>query len=84
MLYLSSKNPQMGNFSILRDENRLLGGWGGAAQLWVGKKLFSANQSKFTQKEISDRAHPHHRENDTSRLAVFGDSQAQIQVCLNT
>ena len=71
MLYLSSKKPQMGTFSILRDENRLLGGWGGAAQLWAGKKLCSSHPSKITHKKISDQAHPLHWENDTSRCAVF-------------
>ena len=58
-------------FSILGDQNRVPEGWGGAAQLWVGKKLFSSNQSKITQKEISDRAHPHHQKNHASKLAVL-------------
>ncbi len=83
MLYLPSQKPQMETFSILRDENRLIEGWGGAAQHWSGKKLCSSYPSKITQKQISDRAHPLHRENDTSRYAVFGGSQAQIRACLS-
>ena len=55
-----SQEPQMGTFSILRDENRVLEIWGGAAQLWAGKKLCSPNPSKITQKKFSDQAHPHH------------------------
>ena len=55
----------------------------GAVQLWIGKKLCSSNLFKFTQKKISDQAHPLHRGNDTSRSAVFGSSQAQSRVCLS-
>ena len=68
-----------GIFSILRDENRVVEGWGGAAQLWAGKKLCSSNPSKFTQKKISDRAHPHHRENDTSKSAILGTFKLKIE-----
>ena len=42
----------MENFLILGDENRLLGGWGGTAQLWAGKKLCTSDLSKFTQKNF--------------------------------
>ena len=42
----------MGIFSILSVENRVLERWGGAVQLWAGKKLFSPNKSKITQKKF--------------------------------
>ena len=67
----SLKNLKNWYFSILGGQNRLPEGWGGAAQLWVGKKLFSSNQPKITQTEISDRAHPHHQKNHTSKSAVL-------------
>ena len=69
-----------GIFSILRDENRVVEGWGGAAQLWTGKKLCSSNPSKFTQKKISDLAHPYHRENDTSKSAILGTFKLKIEL----
>ena len=58
-------------FSILRVENRHLEGWGGAAQLWAGKKLFSSNLSKITQKEISDQAHPLPAQTDKSKMSIL-------------
>ena len=42
----------MKHFSILGGENRVVEGWGGAAQLWAGKKLYSSNLSEFTQKKF--------------------------------
>ena len=69
-----------GIFSILRDENRVLEGWGGTAQLWVGKKLPLIHPKLL--KKISDRAHPLRRENDTSISVIFGGSRAQSRVCL--
>ena len=83
MLHLPSQKPQIGTFSILRDENRLVEGWGGATQLRAGKKLCSSDPSKITQKKISDQAHLLHRENDSSRSAILGDSQAQSRACLS-
>ena len=59
----------------LVSQNRVLASWGGAAQLWVGKKLFSTNQSRFTQKEISDRAHPLSCKNDASKMSA-GESKS--------
>ena len=53
--------------------------WGGAAQLRAGKNLCSSNLSKFTQKKISDRVHPHHRENDTSKSAILGFFKLKIE-----
>ena len=79
MLNVAPQKPQMGNFLILGGENRVVEGWGGAAQLWAGKKLCSSNLSKFTQKKISDRAHPHHRENDTSKSAILGTFKLKIE-----
>ena len=64
-------------------QNRLPEGWGGAAQLWVGKKLFSSNQSKITQKEISDQAHPHHKKKSHLEIGNFGVFQTQNRVCLS-
>ena len=72
MLHLPSQKPQMRTFSILRDENRLIEGWGGAAQLWCGKKLCSSHPSKINKKKFSDQTDPFHRENNTSRYAVVG------------
>ena len=69
----------MGIFSILSVENRVLERCGGAAQLWAGKKLCSSNLFKFTQKKISDRVHPHHRENDTSKSAILGFFKLKIE-----
>ena len=83
MLHLPSQKPQIGTFLILRDENRLVEGWGGATQLRTGKKLCSSDPSKITQKNISDQAHPLHRENDSSRSAILGGSQAQSRACLS-
>ena len=69
-------------FSILRlgGQNRLPEGWWGTAQLCVGK-FFSSNQSKITQKEISDQAHPHHRKQcpRNPRKLRFSDSRPRMQ-----
>ena len=43
---------------MLVSQNRFLEGWGGAPQVWAGKKLFSTNQFKFTQKKILTRRTP--------------------------
>ena len=43
MLNVIPQKPQMRHFSILGGENRVVDCWGGAAQLWAGKKLFSPN-----------------------------------------
>ena len=72
------------DFSILRDENRVAEGWGGAAQLWAGKKLCSSNPSKIVEKKISDQAHPLRRENDPSRSSVLSGSEAPNRVCFIT
>ena len=76
MLNVLPQKPQMGNFSILGDENRVVEGWGGAAQLWAGKKLCSSNPSKIAQKKISDQAHPLHRENDPSKSSILSGFEA--------
>ena len=68
----------------LVSQNRALATWGGAAQLWVGKKLFSTNQFRFTQTEISDRAHPLASKNDASKmsvLALFFEKNSIISNC---
>ena len=76
MLNVLPQKPQMGNFSILGDENRVVEGWGGAAQLCAGKKLCSSNPSKIAQKKISDQAHPLHRENDPSKSSILSGFEA--------
>ena len=70
----------MGIFSILSVENRVLERWGGAAQLWAGKKLCSPNPSKIAQKKISDQAHPLHRETGPSRSSILSGFEAQNRV----
>ena len=77
MMFLPSKKPQMGIFSILSVENRVLERWGGAAQLWAGKKLCSPNKSKITQKKISDRAHPLPCEIGPSKMPVLTNRKSQ-------
>ena len=84
MLNVAPQKPQMGNFLILGGENRVVEGWGGAAQLWAGKKLCSPNPSKIVEKKISDQAHPLRRENDPSRSSVLSGSEAQNRVCFIT
>ena len=64
-------------FSILNAENRVVEGWGGAAQLWVGKKLCSPNQSKITQKKISDQAHPLPCEIEPSKMRLLANRKPQ-------
>ena len=76
-MFLPSKKPQMGIFSILSVENRVLERWGGAAQLWAGKKLCSPNKSKITQKKISDRAHPFPCEIGPSKMPVLTNRKSQ-------
>ena len=82
MMFLPSKKPQMGIFSILSVENRVLERWGGAVQLWAGKKLCSSNKSKITQKKISDRAHPLPCEIGPSKMRVLVYRKSQNRVCL--
>ena len=77
MMFLPSKKPQMGIFSILSVENRVLERWGGAVQLWAGKKLCSPNKSKITQKKISDRAHPLPCEIGPSKMPVLTNRKSQ-------
>ena len=76
MLNVLPQKPQMEHFSILGGENRVVEGWGGAAQLWAGKKLCSPNPSKIAQKKISDQAHPLHRENDPSKSSILSGFEA--------
>ncbi len=80
MLNVIPQKPQMRHFSILGDENRVVGGWGGAAQLWAGKKLCSPNASKIAQKKISDQAHPLHRETGPLRSSILSGFEAQNRV----
>ena len=56
---------------MLMSQNWFLEGWGGAAQVWAGKKLFSTNQFKFTQKKFFDQAHPLPSQIDLSKLAIL-------------
>jgi hypothetical protein len=56
---------------MLMSQNRFLEGWGGAAQVWAGKKLFSTNRSKFTQKKVFDQAHPLRIKIDLSKMAIL-------------
>ena len=42
----------MGIFSILSVENRVLERWGGAVQLWAGKKLFPLINLKSRRKKF--------------------------------
>ena len=56
---------------MLMSQNRFLEGWGGVAQVWAGKKLFSTNQSKFTPKNIFDQAHPLPYEIDLSKMPIL-------------
>ena len=57
--------------SMLMSQNRFLEGWGGAAQVCAGKKLFSTNQSKFAPKNIFDQAHPLPYEIDLSKTPIL-------------
>ena len=82
MLFFSIKKPQMGIFSILRDENRVPEGWGGVGQLWAGKKLCSPNPSKITQKKISYQAHPLPCEIGPSKMQFLVYRKSQNRVCL--
>ena len=62
-------------------QNRFLEGWGGAPQVWAGKKLFSTNQSKFSQKYIFDQAHPLPAKIDLSKMAIlviFREKQSEF------
>ena len=77
MVNVAPQKPQMGNFLILGGENRVVEGWGGAAQLWAGKKLCSPNKSKITQKKISDRAHPLPCEIGPSKMPVLTNRESQ-------
>ena len=52
-------------------QNPFLEGWGEAAQVWAGKKLFSTNQSKFTPKNIFDQAHPLPYEIDVLKMPIL-------------
>ena len=64
----------MGIFSILSVENRVLERWGGAVQLWAGKKLCSSNKSKITQKKISDQAHPLPCQTEKSKMSILAQN----------
>ena len=82
MLNVLPPKPQMENFSILGDENRVVEGWGGAAQLWAGKKLCSSNPSKFTQKKnFRPGASPSSRKLHRLEIGHFGNSQTQNYAC---
>ena len=70
--------------SMLMSKNRFLEGWGGAAQVWAGKKLFSPNQFKFTKKKFFDQAHPLPCEIDLSKmpiLTIFGRKKSEFWNC---
>ena len=71
-------------FSILNVENRVVEGWGGAAQLWAGKKLCSPNKSKITQKKISDQAHPLHQKIRTSKMRILANRNQKNRVYFET
>ena len=48
----------MGNFSILGGENRVVEGWGGAAQLWAGKNFVPLIHPKVLRKKFLTRRTP--------------------------
>ena len=78
----SIKKPQMGIFSILRDENRVPEGCGGVAELWAGKRLCSPNQSKITEKKNSARAHLLPCEMGPSKMQFLTNRKSQNRVWL--
>ena len=69
---------------MLISRNWFIEGWGGAPQVWAGKKLFSTNQSTFTQKTIFDQAHPLQAEINLSKLpilAIFRQKKSEFCNC---
>ena len=77
MMILTTQKPQMLIFSLLSDENRVVEGWGGAAQLLTGKKLCSPNNSKIIEKKNFDRAHPHPCEIGPSKMPFLTNRKLQ-------
>ena len=73
----------MRNFSILGDENRVVEGWGGAAQLCAGKKLCSPNPSKIAQKKFLTRRTPFIEKMTPRNLQFLVDLKLKIEFALS-
>ena len=65
---------------MLMSQNWFIEIWGGAPQLWAGKKLFSTNQSKFNQKKILTGRTPFLAKSTSRNCQFWRFSEKQIWI----